>query len=204
MSKKRKPYRQVAITRKRLQNALIDLLREKAYRKITISSISERADLARRTFYEHFESRDELLLSIVDDVVTPFFSELAESIIATPLYSPDSEHAFITLFEHWHENREILRLIRQAENEIHMLHKLKDFFLRIYHEAVLPKGDSVDVEIGKYVVDYLAGATFMILTSWEKDGMRQSPETMGKVLFTLIGPPSVSALRDRFASERVF
>jgi AcrR family transcriptional regulator len=61
-------------SRKSLEAALIDLLQEKAYPDISITDLTRRADLARVTFYQHFESKEALLLSVVGD----FFARLYE------------------------------------------------------------------------------------------------------------------------------
>jgi AcrR family transcriptional regulator len=61
-------------SRQRLQEALMQLLEEQAYADISITDITRRADLARVTFYQHFESKEALLLSVVED----FFVRLYE------------------------------------------------------------------------------------------------------------------------------
>ena len=66
--------RQAIRSRSMLQGALVDLLKEKRYQKITITEIIERAGLTRPTFYAHSETKDDLLPSYVGDIfdkVTP-------------------------------------------------------------------------------------------------------------------------------------
>ena len=58
--------RRTRMTRKMLQNALLDLLEEEPLSKINVSELSERADLNRSTFYAHYRSPQELLDSIRD------------------------------------------------------------------------------------------------------------------------------------------
>ena len=41
--------------------AMMQLLRDKSYDKITIKEIMEKADMARRTFYGNFNSKDEII-----------------------------------------------------------------------------------------------------------------------------------------------
>ena len=196
--KKRKPNRQVARSRRRLQKALIGLLKKKPYQKITISKISRRADLARRTFYEHFESKDDLLLSVVDDAVEPFFADLAGRIMAAPLFKEDGAHAYISLFQHWKEKGEILALVRKTNCDIYILKRLREWFYKLYLEAVVPKDRDLDRTLDDYTVSMLAGATFMFLTHWADSGMRQTPEMMGNFLYSIIGPPRIEAAYKTF------
>ena len=68
MSKKQKVDRRVRRTRALLQNSLLDLLQKKRLAKIQIKEITEHADLSRQAFYLHFDSKEELLFSYLDDV----------------------------------------------------------------------------------------------------------------------------------------
>jgi len=53
-------------TRRLLQDALVDLIREQPYQDIEIQAITERANTARVTFYRHYGSKDELLLDYLE------------------------------------------------------------------------------------------------------------------------------------------
>ncbi len=59
-------------TRRWLQAALRDLMEKKSYQKIKISEIVTKAEVARPTFYLHYASKDELLLSLFDDIFSGF------------------------------------------------------------------------------------------------------------------------------------
>jgi AcrR family transcriptional regulator len=57
------PDRRVQRTRELLQRALIDLISQGAYDSITIQEIVDRANVGRTTFYLHYTSKDDLLIS---------------------------------------------------------------------------------------------------------------------------------------------
>ena len=52
-------------TRQLLQQALLEVSREKSFASITVQDIAERATVNRATFYAHFEDKYELLDSII-------------------------------------------------------------------------------------------------------------------------------------------
>ncbi|MEV0294312.1 TetR/AcrR family transcriptional regulator [Nocardia sp. NPDC050710] len=54
--------RRVRRTRNLLHQALIELMLERGYERISVSDILERADVGRSTFYAHFRDKDDLLL----------------------------------------------------------------------------------------------------------------------------------------------
>ena len=54
-------------TRSQLQDAMLDLLIEHGYDSIVVQQITERADVGRGTFYFHFDHKEDVLWSIVED-----------------------------------------------------------------------------------------------------------------------------------------
>jgi len=58
--------RRVERTIRALNEALFALIQVKGYDKVTVQDIIDRADVGRSTFYSHFETKDDLLLSSMD------------------------------------------------------------------------------------------------------------------------------------------
>src|SRR5205823_4694616 len=67
-------------TRKWLQAALLDLMKEKPFQDIQITELTVRAQVSRAAFYLHFRSKEELLLSHVDVIFDEFHAEVAREI----------------------------------------------------------------------------------------------------------------------------
>jgi len=60
--------RRVRRTRRLLREALLELVAEKGYDRVTVQDVIDRADLSRATFYAHFRDKDDLLVSGLDDL----------------------------------------------------------------------------------------------------------------------------------------
>jgi AcrR family transcriptional regulator len=56
-----RPDRRIERTRRRLKEALLELIDQRKYERITIGDITRVADVGRSTFYVHFTSKEELL-----------------------------------------------------------------------------------------------------------------------------------------------
>ena len=56
-----------------IKDALLELNKETAYDKINVTMVCRQAEIARATFYLHFDNLDEVLDSVIDDAL--LFSE---------------------------------------------------------------------------------------------------------------------------------
>ncbi len=67
----------VEIQRSRLLVGAVGAIEEHGYTGTTVAQITARARVSRRTFYELFDSRDECLTALVEDVLAMIESEIA-------------------------------------------------------------------------------------------------------------------------------
>lgn len=61
-------------TRQLLQHAFIELMQEKGFSAISIQEIAERATVNRATFYAHFETKYQLLDSLIREQIRQLFA----------------------------------------------------------------------------------------------------------------------------------
>jgi AcrR family transcriptional regulator len=88
----------------------VELILEHGYGKVTVELLMERADLARATFYAHYDSLEELLGEVVGDLIDDL---LAVARGATPT-GPDAVArgaAISILCTHAQEHRDLYRVI---------------------------------------------------------------------------------------------
>lgn len=70
MTEKRQD-RRVQRTRQLLHGALMSSVLEKKYESITVQAILDRANVGRSTFYIHFRGKDDLLVSMIHELLGP-------------------------------------------------------------------------------------------------------------------------------------
>ncbi|MGD9484976.1 TetR/AcrR family transcriptional regulator [Streptomyces sp. TRM70308] len=70
--------------RERIFLALFDAVAEKGYPSTTIGDVVERAEISRRTFYEHFASKEECFLTAFDDAVAVVSARMIDVLDAVP------------------------------------------------------------------------------------------------------------------------
>ena len=69
MSRK-KNDRRIQRTQQIIREALVELMLEKSYEKITVQNIIDRANVGRATFYNHYQDKDDLLLRGVAELAS--------------------------------------------------------------------------------------------------------------------------------------
>ena len=65
-------------TRQMIQDAFIDLIQEVDYKKITVNLITQRAGINRVTFYLHYRDLEDMIESMVSDMIQDIESILLD------------------------------------------------------------------------------------------------------------------------------
>lgn len=58
-------------TRRRIQDVALDLFAEQGYEKTSLREIAERLDVTKAALYYHFKTKEEILVSIFEDLTQP-------------------------------------------------------------------------------------------------------------------------------------
>src|SRR4051794_18980124 len=89
-------------TREMLQDALIELIGDRAYDRITVQDIVDRANVGRTTFYLHYNSKDDLFVSCHEAIVSGFhFGPLSRhSLSRGELLSPGVPPGIVAAYRH--------------------------------------------------------------------------------------------------------
>jgi AcrR family transcriptional regulator len=179
-------------TRKWLQDALLSLMREKPFRDIQVTEIVDRAEVSRAAFYLHFRSKEELLFSHVDRVFEAFNLELAAEVAAGRV---DLRRFTTLLFQYWERDAPTLRLVIEADMQQVLLERLRGHVETAMATLHAGTGAERDSRTHSYVVDFVAGGSYLLLTRWITSGMPTPAEEMGVLLYDLSAPCARVATR---------
>ena len=123
-----------------IYNAFSKLIRMKDYDDITIQNLLDEASISRSTFYSHYKTKDELLLSISNHLFEHVFSKTLQE-EKTHDFSKDLildyRHLIEHIFYHVRDERELFEGI--------LLNKVNPLFLKEFRN-----------QLSKFVTSYLA------------------------------------------------
>lgn len=172
-------------TRKLLQQALMELFREKSFASISIQDITERATVNRATFYAHFPDKYALLDSIIREA---FQETVASKLPPSPRWGTQNLRVLIRavfdFFDEFHHDcrpsdRQFDPLVERALQQ-----ELAEILLGWLKQAKVP-GMRHRVRL-ETVASVLSWAIFGTAAQWSRGEQRLTVEEMaGQVLLIL-------------------
>lgn len=167
-------------SRARLEAALLALLAEKPLRDINIAELTKAAGMSRQTFYLHYDNIEEVLIRKFERSLAGFRAEMAAALARDTIDIPAIS---ARLFAYWRANREAFDAIRTAGLEREFLARIRDYVSGVTAELRrIQDAPAADVDIERYIDDFVSGGLFVMLTRWLDEGCPQSPKEMGKLL----------------------
>lgn len=188
-SRSTKEDRRVRRTRNALGDALIALIQEKKFADITVQQVLDRAGVGRTTFYKHFQDKDDLFLSDLEDFFEAFSTLLIRHKEASNRIAPVRE-----LFSHVGENRNLHSALVAADKLHDFQEMAQEYFARGIGQRLRQLGRPAQ---DGATVQALAGSLLSMMTWWLRSGSKSSPEQMDDIYHRMVwaglSPSEISA-----------
>ncbi|WP_042475204.1 TetR/AcrR family transcriptional regulator [Bacillus ndiopicus] len=195
MSKKLDP--RVIRTRQLLRDALVELIDEQGYEKITVQDITQRATLNRATFYLHYrdkldllyQSSEEILHELVSSIRPPFKEKTDFDL----LRSYDQPHReFVYLFDQVAINSKLYKVYLTEKNIPYFATGLKKIIIDFVSSGI----HFMEPDDGKLTVPrdmairFYAAAFLEVIVWWLENDMPYTSKFMATQLMriTIKGP----------------
>lgn len=167
--------RRVRRTRQRLHTALMSLIMESDYDKITVQDLIDRADVGRSTFYAHYETKDDLLVSGLDRLTADIELHMADDPSAAETVLPS-----LGIFRHVAENHRVFRALLGSRG-IDLVHKAALDTLTEHAMAAIERrsvaGEQTNIPPAVRAA-FAAGSLMAFLVWWLDYDMPYTPEVM--------------------------
>jgi AcrR family transcriptional regulator len=183
--------------RQGLQEALKELLKTKPFSKITVTDIAGQAGFARHTFYNHYDTKEDLLHTLVDSILDEMFSGVGPWDLISR--DPEGDRKVGTrFFEIWLDHADSVKVLQSVDIDSLLINRLKLHFTNYYYEYGSQEITGMGEEMARYLIHYNAYSFAGILLQWFNDDMVYPPEVMGQFWGHFGGIKTVNAAIDKF------
>lgn len=163
------------LTLESIQQALLALLDEKPFNKITIQELVERAGVSRSAFYRNYQSKEQVLQSIVYDSFAANSKQV--EIFSKSPSKTSLAHLLVLLINNYKNVSNICKAgAWQSET---LLHCLNLYFSDYISSA------SLQIEDEQYM-RFIMGGIHNVIQFWLENGMKDTPEELASKLVSFI------------------
>jgi AcrR family transcriptional regulator len=190
-------------TRKKLKEAALDAFSEKSIDAVTVEEITEKADVGKGTLYQHFDDKEEIVVTLVEDAIEHLIKrirsydtapdtleEMLEHLLNAHYgFSVDCKEEFLLLFQG--------KLLLKLQSEI--LEDLEEPYLRYLKEIedqvsgyLSPRMDPLKVHrlacaVAGFVFGFFSFAMIGMTEDEIENSVKPLRQTLVKSLRTFLG-----------------
>lgn len=178
-------------TRTAIFSAFTSLLAEKSYGKITVQEIIDLADVGRTTFYAHFETKDDLLKELCQELFGHIISSAMDRTHTHGLYSDRSapESVFCHLLQHLQENDKNIITLLSCESSEMFLRFFKDSLNGLVRSQFINQNRKANTDIPEdFLINHISGSFVEMVLWWIKGHRKQTPEDLDRYFRGVIEP----------------
>lgn len=178
-------------TRSAIFSAFSALLAERPYGKITVQEIIDAANVGRTTFYAHFETKDDLLKALCEELFGHIIDSAMDCTHTHGLYSDGNapESVFCHLLQHLQENdKNIIGLLSCECSEI-FLRYFKNSLNGLVQIKFVNQNRTTNINIPQdFLINHISGSFVEMVLWWIKGGRTQTPEELDCYFRAVIEP----------------
>ncbi|MEQ6353621.1 TetR/AcrR family transcriptional regulator [Lysinibacillus sp. M3] len=196
-NKKQKMDPRVMRTRQLLRDALVELIEERGFEKITVQDITERATLNRATFYLHYSDKLDLLYQSTKEILNDLVSSLNDTFDDKLEFDfskdADEPHdTFLHLFEQISLNSKLYKVFLTEKDIPYFSSGLKEIIIDFISNGInFTQPDDKRLTVPREMaVRYFAAAFLEVIVWWLENDMHYSSKYMATQLMriTMMGP----------------
>ena len=160
-----------ALTRESIKIALIQLMKTNTFESISVTSILERAGVSRAGFYRNYPSKE----AVLEEIIHNFYDQMTHYFL-NKLESTTNLERYTALFQYIKDRSEFMELflaVKQKNNDL----IISNPYIEERYGSLPPEQ--------QYCIHAVWRGIRELAIRWAQNGMKESPETMGKLVTDL-------------------
>lgn len=157
-----------------LTEALFSLMETKPYGSITVTDITEKAGVARLTFYRHYETKEQILIKYFDSLFNNYLEEFSQ------MPDIDLRGALCRCFDFWRKDEKATKLLIRHNITTLIQQSFGRYLQRVLETNVLPRS------ISPFQQKFIEGGLLSTMVDWVIDSKGYSAEDMANMILDLI------------------
>ena len=153
-------------SRNRIQSALLSLMEEYPYSRITVSQICQVAKVSRQTYYRLFDTKDDILILCLHEIMSEYL--LPMILLRTP-----STQELLQFFLFFSGCRNLLELLYKNDKMYLLQHTLTQYSNMFINEPIFRIAPGYD-----YAAEFVASTLCSVLAVWAKMEFKTSCSTL--------------------------
>lgn len=158
-----------------ITESLLKLMHELPYEEITVKRIILDIGLVRKTFYRNFESKGDVLDSIINKAIEEYIDALVNS----------SDDPLTVIFNFCDHNKELFSILQKNNMLYILLLKLNEVIPQISKTTDPEKNPFIMLMSGlepDYLIAFNIGAIWNIISLWVERGMTDDPSDIKRLI----------------------
>ncbi len=194
--------RRILKTRSVIKKSLTSLMKEKPFDKITITDITDKANINRATFYLHYMDKYDLLEQSQNDILNEIREVLADAFkIFNPQSLPIQDATTIIpflscVYECIGKNSDFVKVILGGNGDLNFHLKFKSLIEEFIKKiSVIKTPDAFCIPL-KYLIETATSMHIGIISRWLEDGMVETPYELACITSNIIVSISNSVIKN--------
>lgn len=164
-------------TKKMLEDALFDLMKDKPVEKITPTELCKKATVNRNTFYSHYASVSQLYESIEDKLINSVDESLTES--------NGTVEAITVVCRMLKANQKLSNIIFSKHFSSKIMKRIFDVTNKFNMSKMNSEANSLSDNCKQMLSAYTIMGSAAALECWVKNGMEEDPETIAEFIYKI-------------------
>ncbi len=175
-------------SKKEITETLLQLMKTYSYKDITVKQIILESQVARKTFYRNFLSKDDVLDANIDSIMQQYICSLRQ------LPSCQLSNILDVIFQFCIQNKDFLFQLRD-NHLMHLLLNKWNIFIPMVHTQIAspehPLFQTFSAEQIEYIIAFNVGAIWNVIMKWVEHDMKEPPEVIKKTLLKYLADLSL-------------